>query len=637
MKDILKLAVEIRSFEQNLLEMYKNGELSGTVHTCLGQELTSCTITAELQEHDFVTSNHRGHGHYLARTRDFKGLLAEIMGRPEGVCQGLGGTQHLATKNFLANGIQAGLTPIAVGIAWAQKLRQEKAITVSFIGDGTLGEGVLYESLNIASLREVPVLFVVENNQIAQSTPISENLSGNIAARFSAFDISVFSTTSHDLTDLESSTKKAVGHVREMRRPAVLIVDCHRLAAHSKGDDTRPQEELQNLWNQDYLHKAMGESKDLQNAVQEIKAKMKTWADGFSFHKIDTNKTPPPKAQWSPVAHKSPDSFWGRTYSEALAELASENEKMYFIGEDVAGEYGGAFKISKLLAQKHPEKLSNMPISEAAIVGVATGLAIKGFRPFAEIMFGDFVTLAADQIVNHAAKFSLLYPKLFSLNMVVRTPMGGYRGYGATHSQTLEKMFLGTPGLSILAPSLLTPPRDLASCLLTEDIGPTLLVENKSLYSESTSSLDLTPYEIFQSSHRFPMYNLRPRSSQFNATLICYGGMLSKTLAAADILFRSHDWLAQIIVLTEIDPLPVEDILTRLEDSQPVLFIEEGTPVGSLSGEIAYALIKNKRNIPFERHASQETFIPAAPTLEKEILPSSQSIVNLFLQTFGNL
>ena len=182
-------ALLIRAVEQRLLRLFSEGKLFGTVHTCIGQEWSAIAIADCLREGDLIFSNHRCHGHYLARTDDVEGLIAEVMGKKSGMCGGRGGSQHICSKGFFSNGIQGGIVPVASGLAFAQKLQGKGNLTVVFVGDGTLGEGVLYESLNIAAKWELPLLVVLENNSYAQSTPSAQTLAGNIVARAAAFGI----------------------------------------------------------------------------------------------------------------------------------------------------------------------------------------------------------------------------------------------------------------------------------------------------------------------------------------------------------------------------------------------------------------------------------------------------------------
>lgn len=243
----------IRRFEQRLLELFELGLLNGTTHACIGQEADCVAVMDQLQEDDHVFSNHRCHGHYLARTGDARGLLAEIMGRPDGVCGGIGGSQHLAAPGFKSNGVQGGIVPAAAGIALANELAGSDAISVVFIGDGTLGEGVVYESLNLASLWRLPLLVVLEDNGWSQSTPSRLNLAGDMRARFEAFGVAVEEVDSTDVLEITPAAERAASRVRIMRQPGALIIHTYRLCHHSKNDDNRPPEEVQARWALDPL------------------------------------------------------------------------------------------------------------------------------------------------------------------------------------------------------------------------------------------------------------------------------------------------------------------------------------------------------------------------------------------------
>jgi TPP-dependent pyruvate/acetoin dehydrogenase alpha subunit len=235
----------IRKFEETILELFDQGLLQGTTHTCIGQEQIAVAAMAAIEPaRDVVFSNHRCHGHYLAFTHDAYGLICEIMGKQDGTCQGVGGSQHLQRGNFYSNGIQGGVVGNATGIALAERLRRSGAVTLAFLGDGTLGEGLVYESLNIASLWHLPILYVVENNRYAQSTPIELALAGSIPDRFSAFGIPVVATESQDPEDLAATFGHAVAGVREQGRPGALIIETYRLAHHSKSDDHRDPREV---------------------------------------------------------------------------------------------------------------------------------------------------------------------------------------------------------------------------------------------------------------------------------------------------------------------------------------------------------------------------------------------------------
>ncbi|GAA1016944.1 dehydrogenase [Acrocarpospora pleiomorpha] len=241
----LELLLLIRHFELALLDLFARGELNGTTHTCLGQEYVPVALTPLLQPDDYVFSNHRGHGHYLARYQDPEGLLAEIMGREGAICSGVGGSQHILRDRYLSTGVQGESLPVAAGAAL--HLRGTGALACVYIGDGTWGEGSVYEALNLASLWNLPLLVIVENNGIAQSTPTTRQLAGTIRDRAHAFGIRHHGVTSIDLTEIRSQIAALIASVRTDSRPLVIEFATHRLGPHSKGDDTRSPDQVRQL------------------------------------------------------------------------------------------------------------------------------------------------------------------------------------------------------------------------------------------------------------------------------------------------------------------------------------------------------------------------------------------------------
>ena len=215
----------IRCTERMLLDLFSEGLLSGTTHTCIGQELCQMSVVRALtQPDDAVLSNHRNHGHFLTYSGDFSGLVAEIMGRERGVCRGIGGSQHLAYRHFHSNGVQAGMTAIGTGLAWARQQRDSRGIVATFIGDGTLGQGLVYESLNIAATRKLPMLFVVENNGIAQTTPTADTTGGSIEARGAALGLRTWRCNDANPGFL-AEIEEIVDIIRSTGRPGFLVID----------------------------------------------------------------------------------------------------------------------------------------------------------------------------------------------------------------------------------------------------------------------------------------------------------------------------------------------------------------------------------------------------------------------------
>ena len=243
----------IRRFEEHLLIEFSSGKLVGTTHAYIGQEANAAGIFDVLDKDDIIFSNHRCHGHYLAYGGDPYLLAAEVMGKATGLVGGRGGSQHIQLRNFYSNGIQGGIVPIATGMALAEKFIQSKRITLVFLGDGTLGQGIVYESFNIASLWKTPILFVVENNRYAQTTPIESAMAGTIRDRFKAFGIETWECDSSDVLTIRQDALEAINFVRTKTQPAGLILHTYRFSAHSKGDDFRKPEEIAGYLEKDPL------------------------------------------------------------------------------------------------------------------------------------------------------------------------------------------------------------------------------------------------------------------------------------------------------------------------------------------------------------------------------------------------
>lgn len=234
----------IRRFEERALAEFSTGKLFGTTHAYIGQEADAAAIFSASDAGDVVFSSHRCHGHFLAYGGDPYRLAAELMGKATGLVGGRGGSQHIHWRNFYSNGIQGGIVPVAAGTAYAEKMQKSGKISIVFIGDGTLGEGALYESLNIASLWQIPILFVLENNHYAQTTPIELGVSGSICGRFSAFNIKAWELDSTDVLEIRAGAVDALDYVRGQSLPAALVLNTYRFAAHSKGDDVRDRAEI---------------------------------------------------------------------------------------------------------------------------------------------------------------------------------------------------------------------------------------------------------------------------------------------------------------------------------------------------------------------------------------------------------
>lgn len=628
-------ALLIRRVEERLLELFGEGKLFGTVHTCIGQEWTGVAVAESLREGDLVFSNHRCHGHFLAVTDDVDGLIAEVMGKQTGVCGGRGGSQHLCSKGFFSNGVQGGIVPVAAGLALAQKLRRTDNLTVVFVGDGTLGEGVLYEALNIAAKWQLPLLIVLEYNGYAQSTPQHQTLAGDVCARAAAFGIPTRHSNTWDPPALLDAAAACVEQVRRDGTPVFLRVDTYRLMAHSKGDDDRDPEEVTRYWAKDpttrFVESEPAEAERILATVRGrvdeavARAEAKPFAQATEVdEEVPARRRPP----WVPTRIETTDRVVNLIRA-SLRRNMQRDERIILIGEDIESPYGGAFKVTKGLSDEFPGRVRNTPISEAAIVGLGNGLALSGLLPVCEIMFGDFLALAADQLINHASKFRYMYNEQVRVPLIVRTPMGGKRGYGPTHSQSIEKHFLGMPGTTMLALNHRYDPGLVYDRLLTSIDRPTIVVENKLLYTVRATH-DVPPgFVLEHTDERFPTTRLRPGVTP-DATILCYGGTLPDVEEACQRAFDDDEIVCELVCPIQLYPLDPRPIVESVAKSGRLLIVEEGLSFAAFGAEVVAQIMESAPGAlsGVRRLAPPPHPIPSCGPLEKSLLPNPTQILD---------
>jgi 2-oxoisovalerate dehydrogenase E1 component len=639
--ELFKRAATIRHFEEKLLDLFSQGRLSGTVHTSIGQELCALAVVDQLEEGDWIFSNHRCHGHYLAWSDNVRGLLAEIMGKASGICGGRGGSQHIFHDQFLSNGVQGGGVPIAAGCALAlTMLPDSTSLAVAFIGDGTLGQGVVYETLNLAQKWKVPLLVVLEHNGYAQSTKTTDTISGTIRGRFEAFGWKFWESSIWAEKDLLGQAGEAVDYVRTHRSPGALCIDCYRLKAHSKGDDNRESSEIASYLQRDPLVVFEQDRPDAaKQARAECDRRLQTILAELDAEPVSNNgntnghsalKSFPLTHHASRITPSSSSLTKERVVERlrtGLKNLLTHDDKVILLGEDVEDPYGGAFKVTKGLSNSFPGRVRGTPISEATIVGVGNGLAVAGFRPIVEIMFGDFITLAADQIINQASKFSYMYNGQVEVPIIIRTPMGGKRGYGATHSQSLEKHFFGTPGLHIVAVNCLFDPALLLERVHDTVRGPCLFIENKLLYTSYMREKAADGRRWSENGALFPTLKLDSQGPA-DLTIVAYGGMVDEVEEAVKRAFLEEEIIAEVLVPTMIHPLDISPIVESVAKTRRLLVVEEGQGFGGFGAEVIAACSEALRgqSLTTGRVCAAGNPIPSAKDLELQALPDAARV-----------
>lgn len=629
---IIKQALTIRTIENKFLELFSMGKLNGTVHTCVGQEFSAVAFAGQLQKRDFVFSNHRCHGHYLAFTDDKRGLLAELMGKSTGTCGGVGSSQHLCNGNFFSNGIQGGIVPVAAGFALSNKLKNNGAVGVVYIGDGTLGEGAVYETFNIISKWEIPLVVVCENNFYAQSTPQSVNLAGDIVSRAEAFGIQTFKGDTWDPESLFGIASEAISYARENVKPVFVLVETYRLNPHSKGDDDRDPKEIEDFSKRDYLNIFKEtEPTYYSNYQEEIDAEVNRLVseiekDGeLLLSDYDQTRISDESTDWLPIESVN------KRQVELLNEFFKarlEDKNRIFLGEDVLSPYGGAFKVARDLSDMFPEQVFSTPISESALMGIANGMALNGLKPYAEIMFGDFILLALDQIVNHAAKFHHMYNGKAFCPIVVRTAMGGHRGYGPTHSQSLEKFLIGIDQVKTVSLNTLIDP-SLIYQSVDQEMHPVVVIENKVDYGKRILSKPSAYFNFSRSFDDYPVVLMSPKSAKPNVTIVCHGGVSDMIFQGLERIFKETDLIPEVIVHTLISKPQMKAVLDSLKITGRLLSIEESSTTGGYGNEIiSNVSLMSENKISFKRIGSMPLPIPSVRSLEEMVLPNLELLIS---------
>lgn len=331
---------------------------------------------------------------------------------------------------------------------------------------------------------------------------------------------------------------------------------------------------------------------------------------------------------------------FGKSINEALLEALDHDSRVILLGEDLQDPYGGAFKITKGLSSKFPDRVINTPISEPAITGVATGLALRGMKPILEIMFGDFLGLCADQIINHTTKFSWMYNNQVNVPLVIRVPMGGRRGYGPTHSQALEKIFFGIPGLKVVCPSNFHDVKKLLLHSIAQE-EPVLFIEYKTLYSEKLILPEDDLVDIFSfkqiKKNSFDMLTLSNNEPKENPdiTFLTYGAMALPTISSAKNLFLEKEVTSEIIVPSLIKPFPLYNILESLNHSGRLVITEEGSLSYGWGSEVAAKVLEEGFELleaPIKRVAAKDLPLPCARPLEEFVLPDIIDITRAALE-----
>ena len=330
---------------------------------------------------------------------------------------------------------------------------------------------------------------------------------------------------------------------------------------------------------------------------------------------------------------------FGKSLNEALAEALDSDPRVILLGEDIRDPYGGSFKVTKGLSSNFPTRVINTPLSEPAITGIAAGAAVRGLKPVLEIMFGDFLTLCADQIINHISKFSWMYNGQVKVPVVIRVAMGGRRGYGPTHSQALEKIFFGIPGIKIVSPSHFHNVKELLLHSIAEEC-PVLFIEYKTLYPEELRLPqnghigEFSVRLIEDNGYNTVVLFNNESGREPDITILTYGGMSLLTIPVAESLLEEEEITSEIIIPSLIKPFAFYNILDSITRTGRLVIIEEASLSYGWGAEIAAKTLEKGFDIlkaPIKRVAAEDLPIPCARPLEEFVLPGIHQIKEAIL------
>jgi 2-oxoisovalerate dehydrogenase E1 component len=659
----LRQTMEIRAFEDNIAELLGRAILKGASHLYAGQEAVAVGAIAALRADDLITSTHRGHGHAHAhgdraastaeaKQDHYNKMMAEVLGRSGGYCKGKGGSMHIADVthgNLGATGIVAGNIPVAVGAALAQKLQGTDRVVLCFFGEGAANSGNFHESLNMASLWDLPVVFVVENNMYAMSVPWAKaSKLPDIAERACAYGIPGEVADGMDVLAVRGAVATAVERARRGEGPTLIEAKTYRWYGHSHSDPRayRTREEEASWRKRDPILvmkeglEAVGllresEFEEMSQAVEEKLERAMAFSQASPApdpKELETDVFAPLKSTPADfAAERALRERIGRdpqmrtiSYAQALAEAMREemlrDERVFIMGEDV-GLYGGAYGATRGLWQEFGEwRVLDTPISEATIGGAAVGAAMAGMRPIAEIMYVDFTPLAMDQIANQGAKNRYMFGGKTTVPMVIRTEGGAGRAIAAHHSQSLESLWTHFPGIYVVMPSTPYDAKGLLKAAIRDD-NPIMFIEHKMLYREKGP--------VPEEEYIVPLGVADIKRQGDDLTIVTYSRMVHRALEAAEILAKGGVD-AEVIDLRTLKPLDIETVVTSVKKTGRLVGVTESYENTSFINEVMARVNEEAfdwLDAPMVRVAAANVPVPRAEVLEDLAIPSVQRII----------
>lgn len=633
--DLYKKLLKPRMIEEKMLILIRQGKVSKWF-SGIGQEAIAVGVTSVLDYDEYVLPMHRNLGVFTSRNIPLHRLFSQWQGKANGFTKGRDRSFHFGTQEYKIIGMISHLGPqlgIADGIALAHKLRKENKITAVFTGEGATSEGDFHEALNVASVWDLPVLFIIENNGYGLSTPTNEQYRcENLADRGAGYGMESYIIDGNNILEVYNKLNELAISMRENPRPVLIEMKTFRMRGHEEASGTKyiPQE-LFDMWKvkdpvenyKEYLLENGILTAELDEAFRaEIKNEIDTdWQkvqeepaiEASLEEELNDVYKPYTFEDYKPSTQTETIRFID-AISQSLKQSMEKYPNMVIMGQDIA-EYGGAFKITQGFVEEFgKDRVRNTPICESIIVSTAMGLSINKYKAVVEMQFADFVSTGFNPIVNLLAKSH--YRWLEHADVVVRMPCGGGTQAGPFHSQTNEAWFTKTPGLKVVYPAFPVDAKGLLNTAIN-DPNPVVYFEHKALYRSIQQEVHVDYYTI-------PFGKAAMIKEGNDVTVISFGAGVHW---AMETLEKHPEVSADLIDLRSLQPLDYETIFASVKKTGKVVILQEDTMFGGIASDLSAAIMEacfEHLDAPVKRVASLESPIPFMKNLEDQYLPKSR-------------
>ncbi len=635
--NIYKEILKPRLIEEKMLILLRQNRISKWF-SGWGQEGISVGVTLAMNPDEYLLPMHRNLGLFTARGIPFKRLFSQFQGKENGFTKGRDRSFHFGTNEYKIVGMISHLGPqmgVADGIALACKLNGEQRATAVFTGDGGTSQGDFHESINVAAVWDLPVIFVIENNGYGLSTPSSEQFKfKQFTDKGIGYGIQTKQVDGNNILEVYHAVQEIAEEIRQNPKPYLLECLTFRMRGHEESSGTKYiPKELFTEWEkkdpimnfENYLHETNVISLSDKEAIRnEIKTAINddieiTFAEPKITVSVANELKDLFKASDSDksILPQSPTKTKKRfvdAISDGLAQSLEKHQNLVIMGQDIA-EYGGVFKVTEGFVDKFgKDRIRNTPLCESAIIGTALGLSIKGFKAIVEMQFADFVSCGFNQIVNNLAKIHYRWEQ--NADVVVRLPTGAGVGAGPFHSQSNESWFFHTPGLKIVYPS---NPSDAKGLLISaiNDPNPVMYFEHKALYRSISE-------EVYDDYFAVPIGKASLVKQGNDVTIITYGMGVHW---AAEYLGKNPHISADLIDLRTLIPYDKEAIANSIRKTHKVIILHEDTATGGIGAELSAVISREyfkELDAPVFRTGSLDTPVPFATDLENEFLAKAR-------------